>query len=256
MSERGGDAHPRRQAAEAFDGQAERFERSPVMTEAASLARLVAAAALPAGARVLDAGWGRGSRGGVLDAGCEVVGVDLSSEMIRRARLRCARFGERARFERCSLHEPRSRRRSTPASPATCCTTSRTRARSSRARLRSRARAASCSRSTSADADPERAAWADEIERDRDRTHVRTLTPGELVDAFARAGLSDVRLVEEELRLDFDEWFDRGTPAAPKEAVRARLPEGTSRGFAPARRVDGGFDLRCLRALVWGRKPR
>jgi SAM-dependent methyltransferase len=244
--------------AQAFDGQAERFERSPVMTEAASLARLVAVAALPAGARVLDAGCGPGLVAeAFLDAGCEVVGVDLSSEMIRRARLRCERFGERARFERCSLHELPLE------APFDACV-SRNVLHHIEDPSAFVARQASLARpggvvlafDLSADADPERAAWADEVERDRDRTHVRTLTPGELVDAFARARLADVRLVEEELTLDFDEWFDRGTPAAPKDAVRARLLEGTSRGFAPRRRADGGFEIRCLRALVRGTKPR
>jgi hypothetical protein len=40
--------------AEAFDGQAEKFERGPVQTDPAGLQRLVALAALPAGAHVLD----------------------------------------------------------------------------------------------------------------------------------------------------------------------------------------------------------
>ena len=36
-----------------------------------------------------------------------------------------------------------------------------------------------------------------------------------------RAGLSDVSLVEDRFVLDFDEWFDRGTPGDTKSAVRA-----------------------------------
>ena len=57
----------------------------------------------------------------------------------------------------------------------------------------------------------------------RDRTHTRNLTGGELVDLLAGAGLSDVSLVEDSFVLDFDEWFDRGTPGDTKPAVRERL---------------------------------
>ena len=71
----------------AFDGQAERFERAPVQSDPALLARLVAFAALPAGASVLDAGCGPGLVAeAFLAAGHAVRGVDLSPEMIRRAR--------------------------------------------------------------------------------------------------------------------------------------------------------------------------
>jgi len=91
---------------EAFDGQAERFEKAPVQSDPAALARLVAFAALPAGSRVLDAGSGPGLVSeAFLEAGHEVQGIDLSGEMVRRARERCARFGERARFEEGSLFE-------------------------------------------------------------------------------------------------------------------------------------------------------
>ena len=71
-----------------------------------------------------------------------------------------------------------------------------------------------------ADVDPAAAAWHQEIERARDRTHVRNLTSGELVDLLARAGTRRIELAEEEFELDFDEWFERGTPAAGKAEVR------------------------------------
>jgi len=90
--------------ARAFDRQAPLFESSPLQTDAKTLARLVAFAALPAGAKVLDAGCGPGIVAeAFLAAGYRVSGVDLSAEMIARARVRCARFGERARFEQRSL---------------------------------------------------------------------------------------------------------------------------------------------------------
>src|SRR5256885_151180 len=92
--------------ARVFDEQAARFERSPVPTDAAALERLLAFAALPADSLVLDAGCGPGLVAeAFLKAGHRVQGVDLSGEMIRRARERCARFGDRARFEQASLFE-------------------------------------------------------------------------------------------------------------------------------------------------------
>src|SRR5690349_6984879 len=93
-----------RALADAFDGQAARFERAPVQTDPALLAQLVAFAALPARATILDAGCGPGLVAeAFLAEGFRVHGVDLSREMIRRARERCARFGDRASFEQGSI---------------------------------------------------------------------------------------------------------------------------------------------------------
>ncbi len=240
--------------ARAFDGQAERFERAKVFRDADSLARFVAFAALPPGARVLDAGCGPGLVAeAFLEAGCAVVGVDLSGEMVRRARQRCARFGSRARFEQRSLLD-------LGAGETFDAALSRNvihHVEDPRAFLAAQVRllrpgGAALALDLAADPDPARAAWAREIERDRDRTHVRALSPGELLDLFAGAGLAELRLAEEEVWLDFDEWFDRGSPRAPKEEVRARLLSGTSRGLAPRPRADGGVDIRVRRAAVRG----
>ena len=75
------------------------------------------------------------------------------------------------------------------------------------------------------DTDPARAAHHEHLERARDRSHTRSLTGGGIVDLFAAAGLSEIRLSEEAYDLDFDEWFDRGTPDETKENVRAALLE-------------------------------
>src|SRR5438309_11550008 len=100
-------AEHERNLAAAFDGQAGAFERAPVQADPAALARLAAAAGLPPDARVLDAGCGPGLVSEVfLRAGHRVVGVDLSAEMVRRARQRCAAYGDRARFEQRSLFDP------------------------------------------------------------------------------------------------------------------------------------------------------
>jgi SAM-dependent methyltransferase len=85
---------------QAFDRQAAQFENAPVQTDPSALSRLVAFAAFPAGARVLDAGCGPGLVAeALLAAGLRVHGVDLSAEMVRRARQRCAPFRDRASFE-------------------------------------------------------------------------------------------------------------------------------------------------------------
>ena len=95
------------------------------------------------------------------------------------------------------------------------------------------------------------------MERGRDRTHTNCLTPGALVDLLLRAGLGEVRHVEEAFVLDFDEWFDRGTPADTKENVRARLLAGPhGRGFFPSVLPDGGVRMDCWRSIVRGVKPR
>jgi SAM-dependent methyltransferase len=102
----------------------------------------------------------------------------------------------------------------------------------------------------------EQAAWHQGIERLRDHTHTTCLTPGELVDLLAVAGLVDLRLSEDEFVLDFDEWFDRGTPAEPKHVVRDRLLDGGhARGFSPLQLSDGRVSIRCVRTLVRGRRP-
>ena len=93
------------------------------------------------------------------------------------------------------------------------------------------------------------------IERLRDRTHTRNLAPGAIVDLFVSAGLGEVRLVEEGFTLDFDEWFDRGTPDASKDEVRSILLQSPPiRGFRAVREVTGRVTIHCWRSIVRGRK--
>ena len=102
---------------------------------------------------------------------------------------------------------------------------------------------------------PDRAALHEAIERARDRTHTRNLTPGALVDLLARAGTVEIRLIEEEFTLDFDEWFDRGTPAASKASVREQILSAPPiRGFRPTLLDDGAVQIDCFRAIVRGVK--
>lgn len=245
--------------AQAFDGQAERFEQAPTQSDPAALARLVAFAALVPASRILDAGCGPGLLAeAFLAAGHLVHGVNLSSEMVRRARERCARFGERASFEQGSLFAL------DPAIVPFDAAVSRfvmhhasdplAFVRAQVACVRPAGVVVACDHTT--DPDPLAAAWHREIERARDRTHTRNLTPGDLVDVLVKAGLGDVRLAEERFELDFDEWFDRGTPMLGKDEVRRLLlVGGTARGFAPAPRPDGGVTLYCYRDMARGVLP-
>ena len=107
----------------------------------------------------------------------------------------------------------------------------------------------------STDPDPAAARWHQEVERARDRTHTRNLTPGEITDLLARAGLEDVALAEEPFTLDLDEWFGRGTPAVSREEIGALVSRGSARGFRPGARPDRGVTLGCVRALARGRVP-
>lgn len=217
-----------RELAAAFDQQAERFEKAPVQSDPAALERLTRFADLPPDSLLLDSGCGPGLvSSAFLTAGHRVVGVDLSAEMIARARQRCAAFGDRARFEQRSLFDPALRGpfdaavsrfvlHHTP-DPAAFV-------RRQIELLRPGGVLVLCDHTT--DPDPAVARHHNELEIGRDKTHVRNLTTGGLADLLAAAGLQELRLVEEPFIQDFDEWFDRGTPCESKETVRHKLLTG------------------------------
>lgn len=249
-----------RSLAHAFDGQAAQFERAPVQSDPKALRRLVAFADLPAGSRVLDAGCGPGLVAeAFLEAGHAVAGIDLSAEMVARAERRCERFGDRAIFRCGSVFEDHPdlggpfdaavsryvlHHVADPLAFIRC----------QAALLRPGGVLVLSDHTT--DPDPSRASWHQQVEKARDQTHTANLTPVGLADLLAEAGLVAVRLIEEDFTLDFDEWFDRGTPAESKEAVRVRFLSGPpARGFQVMPRPDGGFTIACWRAIVRATKP-
>lgn len=246
-----------RALAAAFDGQAARFERAPVQTDPAALAWLVAFADLPADSLVLDAGCGPGLVcRALLDAGHRVVGVDLSARMIERARARCPE-SDRATFVRGSLYEI------DPGGPfdATISRYVLHHVADPLAFVRRQVELVRpggvvvlsdhTASPVAAEADRHNA-----IERLRDTTHTDCLAPGAIADLLIAAGLGPIRLVEEPFSLDFDEWFDRGTPSVAKSEARARLEAiGPTRGFSPRPEADGRLAMDCWRVIVRGVRP-
>jgi 2-polyprenyl-3-methyl-5-hydroxy-6-metoxy-1,4-benzoquinol methylase len=245
--------------ARAFDSQAPLFERAPVQSDPVALKRLVREADLPPGCLVLDAGCGPGLvSSAFLEAGFRVVGVDLSGEMIARAVRRCSVHALRARFLQISLYD-----KALDSEAPFDATLSRYVVHHVIDPAAFLARQVSLLRPGGiivvndhvADPNPSIAAHHAAIEVARDRTHVRNLTGGELVDLFAATGLNEIRLIEEAFTLDFDEWFDRGTPTEPKAKVREWLLEGPPiRSFRPRQVENGSIRIDCVRAIVRGVK--
>jgi SAM-dependent methyltransferase len=247
-----------RELSTAFDGQAEQFEKAPVQTDPAALARLVAEADIPTDSLVLDAGCGPGLVSqAFLEAGQRVVGIDLSAEMIARARNRCESFGNRARFERQSLFDP------PPIEPFDAAISRYVlhhvidpRAFLNRQVELIRPGGLVVVSDHVTDPDPAIADEHNELERLRDKTHTRNLSSGEIVNLFGSCRLGSIRLSEEAFTLDFDEWFDRGTPMAPKAEVRDRILNASpARGFRAVQEADGRVTLHCWRVIVRGVKP-
>jgi SAM-dependent methyltransferase len=243
-----------RALAVAFDGQAEQFERAPVQNDPAALDRLVAFAALPPDSLVADAGCGPGVvSAAFLARGHRVRGFDLSTEMVARARARNQSFGDRAEFRQGSIFDVKG------SFDAVVSRFVIHHMRDAAAFVRHQAallRPGGILVASDHTTDPNapNARWHQDIERRRDRTHTLNLTSGQIADAFAAAGLYGVRLEEEPFTLDFDEWFDRGTPTDTKVEVRSLLLSGTARGFAPLLLPGGSVRIACVRALVRGTK--
>jgi 2-polyprenyl-3-methyl-5-hydroxy-6-metoxy-1,4-benzoquinol methylase len=246
--------------ASAFDKQAARFERAPVQSDPVAIERLVAAAGFPSGGRVLDAGCGPGLvSAALLAAGYSVVGIDLSHEMIERARRRCDPWSDRAEFIQASLYDP-ALDRLAPFDGALSRYVLHHVVDPSRFVARQlellRPGGVLVASDHTTDPLPQRAAHHEAIERARDRTHTTNLTAGQIVDLLCRAGLDQITFAEESYVLDFDEWFDRGTPQDSKESVRAMILSGPIiRGFRATLEPGGLIKIDGIRGVARGVKP-
>jgi SAM-dependent methyltransferase len=247
-----------RQLSAAFDGQAALFEKAPVQTDPQALARLVERADLPPSSLVLDAGCGPGLVSlAFLEAGHRLVGIDLSVEMIARAKARCSGFGDRARFESQSVFE------APPVEPFDASISRYVlhhvvdpRSFLDRQIELIRPGGLVVISDHVTDPDPSLADEHNALERLRDKTHTRNLSPGSIIDLMAAAGLGSIRLFEEPFTLDFDEWFDRGTPLASKSEVRDKILNARpARGFRAVLEADDRVTLHCWRVIARGVKP-
>jgi SAM-dependent methyltransferase len=188
----------------------------------------------------------------ILGAGYRIVGVDVSGEVIDRARKRCAEFGESARFVNGSLFDGGIKalgRFDAAISRYVLHHVLNPSAFVARQadRLAPGGVLAACDHVT--EPDPMSSAHHGAIETGRDRTHTRNLTGGQLVELVA--ALSEIRLVEEGFWLDSDERFDRIAPSKPNEVVRElSLCRPRIRSFRPSVQGDGSIRAPCLRAIV------
>jgi SAM-dependent methyltransferase len=253
-----------RAMADAFDGQAAAFERAPIQTDGRMLAGLVEFADLPAGASVADAGCGPGLVAEALLAdprGYDVAGFDLSREMVRRAEVRCRRFGSRARFEQRAFDRDVVRDRGHFDACVTRLVLHHIENPSDFVRslvTAARPGGVVVVADHIADSNPALAAWHRRVETMRDRTHVANLSGGELIDLLARAGLDDLRYRETVVSTHFDEWFARGTPSASREECREALlaPEGRgSRAWRTSLMTGDDVAMTGIVAFVRGRVP-
>jgi len=224
-----------------FEQQAEEFSRSPVMTDAAALARLVAWTAARPGDRVLDVACGPGLVAAALSPGARaIVGIDLTPAMIARGRAVAAEQGARnvsfvigdvARlpFSDGAFGRVVSRRafHHFPDPAAVLREMSRVCARGGAVIIEDQA------------AQPEArdAEAMTRIDILRDPSHTLALAPDAWPDLFPACGLRLERLEVAPREMDFDEWITRAHPP-PGDAARARaLMEAAADGTMPGPRA-------------------
>lgn len=247
--------------ATAFNGQAAAFERAPIQTDARMLARLVRFAEMPTCGHLLDAGCGPGLLAEAFlddEADYRVTGCDVSDEMIRRARLRCERFGDRAEFVHGALSASTAGRHDGAISRLVLhhVVAPLGFARTMVAAVRPGGVVVLADHI--ADGDPGLAEWHRRIEVMRDTSHVANLSGDALLGLATDAGLEDLRYEEHPITTDFDEWFSRGTPSVSREeCLRALLSaEGReSRAWRCRPLPDENASMIGVMAFVRGRVP-
>ncbi len=246
-----------------FSRAAARYASSPVHG-GPDLARMLDAARLDGGERVLDLGCGPGhSSLAFAERAGEVVGLDLSASMLELAREEAQRRGlANARFERgdaerlpfgdaefdvvasrySAHHYPQPRR-----------------ALGEAARVLRPGGVFVLLDSISPE-DPAQDTFLNAIELVRDPSHVRNHRISEWRAMFAEAGFSAEVLRSWLLALDFEAWIERiGAPAGAAAQLRALFdgaPQEVRRAFAIG--AEGGHDFAIPVALLRGerRAPR
>ncbi|HEY2352689.1 MAG TPA: methyltransferase domain-containing protein [Candidatus Acidoferrum sp.] len=248
---------------ESFTTQAEAFASNPWVSDEQRVNRLVAAARLTGGERVLDIATGPGYIAEAFaKAAREVVGVDLTEAMLAIARERTSQRGvkniafrtgdaqslpfEASQFDvvvcRLALHHVQEPRKVLAEMARVC-----------------RGDGAVLVEDIFASEHPERAAYQDRWETLRDASHVRALPLSELLYLFRDAGLeTETVMTADDLRPEVERWL-RTTKASPEKAaeVRRLLEDDLRRdlsGARPFRDQAGLLYFHARTAIVSGRK--
>ena len=220
-----------------FDKQAVEFAASPVMTDAAALARLVTWARVAGAERVLDVACGPGLVAAAFAPHvASVIGVDLTPAMLARG---TAIVNERgianvafalADVERLAFPDGRFDRVVSRRAFHHFPDPARVLAETARV---CRPGGAVVIEDQAPPADPLAAEAMTTIDRLRDPSHTRAVAPGAWEALCAASGLELERVWQSSLELDFDEWITRAHPE-PADGARAReMLESAARGEIP-----------------------
>ncbi len=245
-----------------FEKQAEEFSRSPVVTDAAALERLIGWSALTGRERVLDVACGPGIVAAALASRARwVAGVDVTPAMIARGREIVAHRGVRnvafvlgdveglpfadAGFDRVlcrrSFHhfpDPAA----VLAEMARVCVSG----------------GAVVIEDQAPPPDPEAAETMTTIERLRDPSHARAVAPAAWEALFGGCGLALEKIDLSSREMDVDEWMNRAHPPPESEARARALLEASARGEIPGPRVwwkEGALRFTLAIQRVRGVKP-
>jgi ubiquinone/menaquinone biosynthesis C-methylase UbiE len=243
---RSGSRHHREIVQSSFEKQAEDFSRSPVITDAAALARLIHWSAVTGQERVLDAACGPGLVAAALAPRARwVVGVDVTPAMIARGREIAAERG--ARNVAFVLGDVEALPFAAAVFDRVLCRRSFHHFPDPAAVLAEMARVcgpggAVVIEDQAPPPDPEAAETMMAIDKLRDPSHAGAVAPSAWEALFQQCGLALEKIDLSPREMDADEWMRRAHPA-PENAARARaLLEASARGEirGPRARWEGG----------------
>jgi ubiquinone/menaquinone biosynthesis C-methylase UbiE len=255
---------PERGAREQFDRQAGEYGTGWNTLNEASLEWLVRHAACAAEHRVLDVATGAGFTALALAPRVrEVIGIDISPEMLAQAEERaCAAGTGNVRFQEAAAE-------ALPFDDGSfdlvTCRIAPHHFLQVRRFVAEAARVLRPSGSlmivdtTVPDGQPEVDAWHNEAEALRDPSHVRSYSPAEWREFLESAGLTVERLETlKEHRQPLSRWLARaGCTPEQARAVRdlfARAPAAATAAFGIEQANDGEFTFRWTRALIRSRR--
>jgi ubiquinone/menaquinone biosynthesis C-methylase UbiE len=245
-----------------FTKQAAAFSTNPWITDEERITRLVGAANLSGGERVLDVATGPGYIAEAFAAVArEVVGIDLTDAMLQIARARTAQRGlQNISFEKGDV---RKLPFATGVFDLAVCRFALHHVENPLEILQEMARVC-VSRGTVlvedlfASEHPERAAYQDRFERLRDSSHVRALPLSELLKNFCAAGLEVDAITMNNLAPEVERWMATTKTTAEKAAeIRRLLEDDLAHDLSatrPFRDAQGQLHFTARTAILAGRK--